>query len=271
MAENTDNTEYPRKKLMKDLADALEEKNLLLQQLNCVLKTHQAQAAQLAAQQAQFAAQQAQFAAQQAQLDSLKAFRADILLLYGTSAQTDVVEAMLMELGRNPELARVIGSTDQQICVALLDNEVDPTLMQFFPQPEHDDEDDENYAESEAFHRDCITKFNNAARAALERMVTQNPSAPAFGTTAEILAKILKGNCKSDDPYFFHMAYSQVKRNPEWETLYQAWDDANSASQEQPSSAGKQVKPCREWQRTGTCHRGESCWFLHEGCVSREE
>ena len=219
--------------------------------------------AQLTAQQSQLAALQSQLAAQQSQLDRLEAFHADIIQLYGTNAQTDVVAAMLGELDRNPELAFVIGSADKEILSALLDDEVDPTLMQFFPQPEHEDEENDDDAGSEAIQRECITKFNKVVRAALERMVARNPSAPAFGTTAEILAKILRENCESPDPDFFHMAYSQVTRDPEWEIFFQAWDDANSASQAQPSSAGKQAKPCKHWAATGSCSRGDNCWFTH--------
>lgn len=255
------------------------EKEYLAQKLLVALRECQrqrdeiaTQATQLSALQAENAAQATQLAAQKAEFDVAQAFVEDVRNLFGTSEQTDVLAFLMRKLGRNPDLASVIGVPDKVILLSLLDGCMDTRLEYLFPWYEDEDEDE---AGKEARQHEANTKFHRMVCASVESMVEQNPHAPAFGTTAQILAKILRENCESPDPDFFHIAYSRVTRDPEWETLFQVWDDENSAnqaqpisagkaaSQAQPISAGKQVKPCRDWVATGSCPRGDRCWFAH--------
>lgn len=264
MAENTENTEYTREQLKKDLADALEKNKLLLQQLNFVLKTHQAQAAQLAAQQAENVAQATQLAAQQAKLFELETFRDAAIRQFGTGP-TFLTQVLLEMQGCPGCLAPIYRVDDYTILRSILDETVSQELEWLVSSCEDETDDD--------FHCRAVNELIVFVAEAAREIHEQNNHALIFGMTASHLSSILEVATATGELIQIRSQFAKAELTPEWKAWFNRWvaedaafqDESLSASQAQPSSVGKQQIPCRNWAATGDCPWGDSCRFAHVG------
>jgi hypothetical protein len=138
---------------------------------------------------------------------------------------------------------------------------------------------------------------------AVREILEQNIHALIFGMTASHLSSILEVATATGVLIEIRSQFAKTELTPEWQAWFNRWvaedaafqDESLSASQAQPSSAGKQQIPCRHWvaedaafhdeclsasqaqpssagkqqipcrhfKKTGACPWGDSCRFGH--------
>ena len=237
---------------------------------------HATMQALLAAQQVQLAALQSQLAAQTAQLEELETFREAAEQQFGTDLPIVLTQALLEIRGYPSCLAPICGFNDVDLMRFVMDKDVPPQLRWLIVRM--DPETDEEFEE-----RAGAALFDHVADAASEIHHRDN-NATILGMPVSHLIVVLEmATATDDDPYVVRTQFSTAPLTPEWGRWFNEWVDEDAANQDeflpesptqtssagkaasqaQPSSAGKQVKPCKHWAATGSCPRGDNCWFTH--------